>query len=128
MKHPVSIVQLGPGQHSPGLICTGVAYPRGPGMGARSYSRPLSCPLESEVRSPNYDMNKESEDEMSEITEEAHKKHIDIVVNGEPKTVEHEELHYERITEIAFPHHNPETIYSVTFEDARQEPPNGELV
>jgi hypothetical protein len=65
---------------------------------------------------------------MSESTSQtAHDKGYQILVNGEHKTVERDVLTYETVVDIAFPGHDPTTIYSVSFERAK-EPPEGELV
>ena len=50
-----------------------------------------------------------------------------IHVNGTEKTVDHEVLTFAEIVELAFPSHDPLTIFSVTFSHAR-EPKEGELL
>ena len=65
---------------------------------------------------------------MSEGSSQAHhEKHFKIVVNGSPTTVEKEVLTFDDVVDIAFPNRDPNTIYSVTFEKAK-EPKEGELV
>jgi hypothetical protein len=50
-----------------------------------------------------------------------------IHVNGTEKTVDHEVLTFAEVVELAFPSHDPLTIFSVTFSHAR-EPNEGELL
>ena len=59
--------------------------------------------------------------------EDHHEKKYKIVVNGVPATVEEEVLSFDEVVRLAFPEPNPETIYSVTFEKAK-EPKEGELL
>ena len=59
--------------------------------------------------------------------EDHHEKKYKIVVNGVPTTVEEEVLSFDEVVRLAFPEPNPETIYSVTFEKAK-EPKEGELL
>ena len=59
--------------------------------------------------------------------EDRHEKKYKIVVNGVPTTVEEEVLSFDEVVRLAFPEPNPETIYSVTFEKAK-EPKEGELL
>jgi len=54
-------------------------------------------------------------------------KHFEIEVNGEHKTVDTDVLTYEAVVNLAFPGHDPQNIYSVSFEKAR-EPHEGDLV
>lgn len=61
------------------------------------------------------------------MSEQHHEKTYKIVVNGTPKTVEKEVLSYEEVVLLAFPQPNPDTIYSVSFEKAK-DPREGELV
>ena len=56
-----------------------------------------------------------------------HPKNYRIQVNGVEKSVDHDVLTYDEVVHLAFPQPNPETIYSVTFEKAR-DPKEGELV
>jgi hypothetical protein len=56
-----------------------------------------------------------------------HNKTFEISINGTPKTVDHDTLDYDEVVLLAFPDRNPETIYSVTFENGVQ-PKDGELV
>ncbi len=50
-----------------------------------------------------------------------------IHVNGIDKTVDHDVLSYDEVVRLAFGQIKPGTIYSVTFEKAR-EPKEGELL
>jgi hypothetical protein len=61
------------------------------------------------------------------MSEEHHKKTYKIVVNGVPTTVDKEVLSYDEVVGIAFPERDPNTIYSVSFEKAK-EPKEGELL
>lgn len=63
---------------------------------------------------------------MSE-SQEHHTKQYKIVVNGRPETVDKEVLTFDDVVNIAFPNRDPNTIYSVTFEKAK-EPKEGELL
>lgn len=56
-----------------------------------------------------------------------HEKQYKIVVNGSPATVDKEVLSFDDVVNIAFPTRDPNTIYSVTFEKAK-EPKEGELL
>jgi hypothetical protein len=56
-----------------------------------------------------------------------HAAEIHIVVNGERKAETRHVLTHHEVVEIAFPHHDRETIYSVSFEKAKH-PKEGELV
>jgi hypothetical protein len=56
-----------------------------------------------------------------------HVKQYKIVVNGVPGTTEKEVLSFDDVVEIAFPTRDPNTIYSVSFEKAK-EPKEGELL
>ncbi len=60
-------------------------------------------------------------------SQEDHVKKYKIVVNGIPETVEKEVLTFDEVVNIAFPNRDPNTIYSVTFEKAK-EPKEGELL
>ncbi len=65
---------------------------------------------------------------MSESTpESSHEKQYHIVVNGEHKTIDTDVLKYEDVVNLAFPGHDPQNIYSVSFEKAK-EPHEGDLV
>lgn len=55
------------------------------------------------------------------------KKTYRIHINGTAFTVDHDVLAYEEIVTLAFPVQTPDTIYSVSFEKAR-EPKEGDLV
>jgi hypothetical protein len=59
--------------------------------------------------------------------EEHHEKQYKIVVNGVPATVDKEILSFYDVVSIAFPARDPNTIYSVSFEKAK-EPKEGELL
>jgi hypothetical protein len=50
-----------------------------------------------------------------------------IHVNGTEKTVDHEVLTFAEVVDLAFPSHDPLTIFSVTFSHAR-DPKEGELL
>lgn len=54
-------------------------------------------------------------------------KHFKIHVNGIEKTVDHEVLTFAEVIALAFPSHDPTTIFSVTFSHGR-EPKEGELL
>lgn len=56
-----------------------------------------------------------------------HVKTYKIAVNGVEKTVDHDVLTYDEVVRLEFPQPNPTTIYSVTFEKAK-EPKEGELL
>ncbi len=56
-----------------------------------------------------------------------HTKIYRIQVNGVEKTVDHDVLTYDEVVRLAFPQSDPATIYSVTFEKAK-DPKDGELV
>ena len=62
-----------------------------------------------------------------EATSQAHDKDYQILVNGSHKTVESETLTFDQVVDLAFPDHDPQTIFSVTFEKAK-EPREGELL
>jgi len=66
-------------------------------------------------------------DEQSNEDEGQKDKDSQIIVNGTHKTVEQETLTYDQVVRLAFPEPIPGTIYSVTFERAK-EPQEGELV
>lgn len=57
----------------------------------------------------------------------AEEHHYRIYVNGVEKTVDHEVLTYDEVVRLAFPQPTPGTIYTVSFEKAK-EPKEGELV
>ncbi len=50
-----------------------------------------------------------------------------IIINGEETITEQHILTYEAVVQLAFPNSDPETIYSITFEKAKQ-PHAGDLV
>lgn len=54
-------------------------------------------------------------------------KTFQILVNGVEKSVDHDVLSFDEVVRLAFPQPNPETIYNVTFEKAK-DPKDGELV
>lgn len=54
-------------------------------------------------------------------------KDFKIHVNGIEKTVDHEVVTFSDVVNLAFPSHDPATIFSVTFSHAK-EPKEGELV
>jgi hypothetical protein len=54
-------------------------------------------------------------------------KDFKIHVNGIEKTVDHEVLTFAEVVELAFPSHDPATIFSVTFTHGR-DPKEGELL
>lgn len=56
-----------------------------------------------------------------------HPKIYRVVVNGVEKSVDHDVLTYDDVVRLAFPQPNPQTIYDVSFEKAK-EPKEGELV
>ena len=58
---------------------------------------------------------------------QAHDKDYEIIVNGSPKTLESDIVTFDEVVALAFPNHDPTTIYSVTFEKAKK-PREGELV
>lgn len=60
--------------------------------------------------------------------ESARAKLVQIIVNGEPKTVPSVEVSYEEVVALAYPTPpSPETIFQVTFRNA-EEPKRGSLV
>jgi hypothetical protein len=61
------------------------------------------------------------------MSEAHHTKSYKITVNGVPKTVEHDVLAYDAVVRLGFPEPDPNTIYSVSFEHAK-EPKEGELL
>jgi hypothetical protein len=50
-----------------------------------------------------------------------------IHVNGTEKTVDHDVLTFTEVVDLAFPSHDPLTIFSVTFSHGR-DPKEGELL
>jgi hypothetical protein len=56
-----------------------------------------------------------------------HEKTYKIVVNGTPTTTAQEVLSYDDVVRLAFPNRDPNTIYAVSFEHAK-DPKEGELV
>jgi hypothetical protein len=65
---------------------------------------------------------------MSEApTPHDHEKQYRIYVDGTEKTVTAEVLSFEQVVNIAYPSHDPQTIYRVTFEKAK-EPHEGRLL
>lgn len=60
-------------------------------------------------------------------SEHHHAKTYRITVNGVAKTVDHEVLTYDEVVRLEFPSPDPNTIYSVSFEKAK-EPKEGELL
>jgi hypothetical protein len=54
-------------------------------------------------------------------------KDFKIHVNGTEKTVDHEVLTFAEVVNLAFPSHDPATIFSVTFSHGR-DPKEGELL
>lgn len=64
---------------------------------------------------------------MSEAHDQSHEKKYKIVVNGVPATVEKEVLSFDDVVNIAFPTRDPNTIYSVSFEKAK-DPKEGDLL
>jgi sorbitol-specific phosphotransferase system component IIA len=61
------------------------------------------------------------------MSEGHHEKKYKIVVNGTPTPVDKEVLSFDDVVNIAFPTRDPNTIYSVSFEHAK-EPKEGELL
>lgn len=61
------------------------------------------------------------------MNESQHEKHYKIHVNGVTETVDKEVLTFDEVVNLAFPQRNPQTIYSVSFEKAK-EPKEGDLV
>ena len=56
-----------------------------------------------------------------------HDKDFKIHVNGTEKVVDHDVLTFTEVVDLAFPSHDPATIFSVTFSHGR-EPKEGELL
>lgn len=54
-------------------------------------------------------------------------KEFKIHVNGTERTVDHDVVTFAEIVNLAFPSHDPATIFSVTFSHGR-DPKEGELV
>lgn len=61
------------------------------------------------------------------MTEQHHEKTYRIAVNGVETTTQQETLTYDDVVHLAFPTPDPNTIYSVSFEKAK-EPKEGELL
>ena len=61
------------------------------------------------------------------MSEQHHEKTYKIVVNGTPATTDKEVLSFDDVVNIAFPARDPNTIYSVSFEHAK-DPKEGELL
>jgi len=61
------------------------------------------------------------------MAEQHHEKTYRVVVNGVESSVDHDLLTYEDVVRLAFPSPDPNTIYSVSFEKAK-EPKEGELL
>ena len=64
---------------------------------------------------------------MSEAQNEGHQKTYKIIVNGTHTTTDKEVLSFDDVVELAFPQRDPNTIYSVSFEKAK-DPKEGDLV
>jgi hypothetical protein len=55
-------------------------------------------------------------------------KKIQIIVNGEPKEIESQDVSYDEVTKLAYPTPpTPDTTYTVTFRNA-EDPKEGSLV
>ena len=67
---------------------------------------------------------------VTDAAEEAAKhKHFNIVVNGEPKTVDEKDVSYAQVVHLAYPVlPSPDTTFSVTYRKAAQQPHEGSLV
>lgn len=64
----------------------------------------------------------------SEAAEGKKDKDIRIIVNGEPKTVEDEQVSYEEVVKLAYPTPPfPDTMFTVTYRNAKK-PKEGTLV
>lgn len=61
------------------------------------------------------------------MAEQHHEKTYRVVVNGVESTVDHDLLTYDEVVRLGFPSPDPNTIYSVSFEKAK-EPKEGELL
>jgi hypothetical protein len=61
------------------------------------------------------------------MSEEHHEKTYKVVVNGTPTNVDHEVLSYDEVVRLAFPNPDANTIYSISFEHAK-EPKEGDLL
>jgi hypothetical protein len=61
------------------------------------------------------------------VSEEHHERTYKLVVNGTPTDVDREALSFDDVVRLAFPNPDPNTIYSVSFEHAK-EPKEGELL
>jgi hypothetical protein len=61
------------------------------------------------------------------MASEHHDKTYKLTVNGVEHTVDHEVLTFDEIVALAFPNADPNTIFSVSFDHAR-EPKEGELL
>jgi len=55
------------------------------------------------------------------------KKEYKIIVNGVAATVDQEVLSFDDVVNIAFPNRDPNTVYSVSYEKAK-DPKEGELL
>ncbi len=61
------------------------------------------------------------------MAEQHHEKTYRLFVNGVETTVDHDLLTYDEVVRLGFPSPDPNTIYSVSFEKAK-EPKEGELL
>jgi hypothetical protein len=59
--------------------------------------------------------------------EKHHDKTYKVVVNGTPTDVDQEVLSFDEVVSLAFPNPDANTIYSISFEHAK-EPKEGELL
>lgn len=57
-----------------------------------------------------------------------HRKEFQLVVNGQPKKWEHEEISYEQVVDLAYPPpHKPTEFFSVQYRHGPRENPQGTL-
>jgi hypothetical protein len=61
------------------------------------------------------------------MADKDHEKSYKIMVNGVAHTVDHDVLTFDEVVALAFPTADPNTIFSVSFEHAK-EPKEGELL
>jgi len=64
------------------------------------------------------------------MSDEEAKKDYDVAVNGTPHTLEHEQIGFEKVVELAYPGQagDEKYIFKVEYENAKSEPHDGKLV
>lgn len=61
------------------------------------------------------------------MVEEHHEKTYKVIVNGVGHTVDHDVLSFDEVVALGFPNPDPNTIFTVSFDHAK-EPKEGELL